>query len=510
MSTAIPEQGTPRVGEACRETSPRRKGQREQLGTSRRKRQRQYQLQSLPTTGPRGVTHVDVDVLVRLPKHSSALSHPCVRNRLLYYEPTEPFVPNNRTTSTTQPCDGSSESNNSDIDDDSSLQLSSALNLELRCHHPGVLWRGLLPMIFAPSEDNNGKARDGNGNVGGDRDGDGIHSSDNEKDARFTSKNVDSDQFLLSLRKLNRFTATMALSQRALLGLGLEDAVKRYRKTMVHHGGQIHNTTGDYSEEENPTYDDDTGKGLFYERRVRLPLGLLPRSSNNNNNTSSGDRNGVARSSSCSTNSSSKVFVVVWIFPPLRPPSDIDRTIFAGIVSKTQKKVLIQKGWSAWLSTLGGGYFGIKSLEKSLWLSRQQKNLAVWLGDTKMARQCTVNEAYNWMYSGRFKLAGSVLDNLEDEVARTRRAPSIQVLEAASGGNSSSSNNNNKSCSSYYTIDDQKILQLCSTARVCLRRLKLLSQKGLGKYHQFDNERSTASLTSRTHDDFQRVRIVSC
>jgi hypothetical protein len=406
------------------------------------------------------------------------------------------LIPNNNCTAcaTTQWWDGYSESNNnSDIDDDNedlTLQLlPSVLNLELRCHYPGVLWRGLLPMIFAPSADNDFKARDGNRNgncvVGGDRYG--IHSNEN---------NVDSDQSLSLLRKSNRYTATAALSQRALLGLGLEDAIKRHRKAMVHHCGQIHNnTTGDYSKEEDPIYDDGTEEGLFYERRVRLPLGLIPRSSSSSNSSSS---------------SSSKVSVVVWIFPPLSPPSDIDRTIFAGIVSKTHKKVLIQKGWSAWLSTLGGGYFGIKSLEKSLWLSRQQKKLAVWLGDTKMARQCTVNEAYNWMYSGRFKLAGSVLDNLEDEVARTRRVSSIQVLEAASGENNSSSKNE-KSCSSYYTIDDEKILQLCSTARVCLRRLEMMSQKGLGKYHKVNNESATtASLTSHTHDDFQRVRIVAC
>jgi hypothetical protein len=175
---------------------------------------------------------------------------------------------------------------------------------------------------------------------------------------------------------------------------------------------------------------------------------------------------------------------VVWLFPPLLSPSDIDRTPFAKIASRIQTIAALQKGWNAWLSTLGGGYFSIKSLRHSLWLSRQQKAIAVWLGDARMAKQSTLHEAYNWMYAGRFQEAGSLLDQLEDELTGKYKSGNV-------------TNN-----------DDKKILQQCAPARVCLRRLKQLSRKGLGTYPSDDTE--ATSRTSRTHDDFQRFRIVSC
>lgn len=485
-STTVSEEEKPRPSEACCEPTPWRKeqnGQRECGG----KRQRLLELAA--RKGGRGVVN-NADVLVRIPMHSSVLSHPCVT------------VPTNNTkTNEIYGCDGQK---GLESDTDAST-LPSLLHLELRCHHPGVLWRGLLPMIFASSENPRRKLRDENARA------DVITNyRDSEKNAHIQFENTDSDESSTSSRKRNRYSQ-ITLPQRVLLGLGLEDAVNRYHQEKNYHSWEL-KMIDDHNEED-PRDDNRTENKLFYERRVRLPLELLPCSNSagdgDGDGKFDGDGNDVAQRANRSSirRRNSKISVVVWIFPPLKPPSDIDRTPFAGIVSQFQAKVSIQTGRMAWLSTLGGGYFGIKSLEKSLWLSRQQKNLAIWLGDTKMARQCTLNEAYNWMYSGRFKLAGSILDDLDKEVARTRGV--VSSMPSSSNNRSSNSNNNEIVCS-YFTTDDKKILQQCSTARLCLRRLRKLSKMGLQKYHFRDESPNDNPLKSNTQDDFQRFRIVSC
>jgi len=311
--------------------------------------------------------------------------------------------------------------------------------------------------------------------------------SDFDEDEQIAYKPAESDLSLPSSQPIYRYktTATANLPQYTLLGLGLKEAVARYGKNMDQSVTKQKNTKGSISEEDALPDDDGWEKKFFYQRKIRLSLF---------DNCNNSDRN-----SSPNKSRINKKSVMVWIFPPLTPPSDIDRTPFARMLSKIHTMISIQHSWSAWLSTLGGGYFGIKNLEKSLWLSKQQRSLALWFGDAKMARQCILNEAYNWMYAGRFKKASSLLDQLEDGV--TRRKMDI-------------SNRNKNDCmtniSSYqYTTDDGKLLQQCLTARVCLRRLKRLSQQGLKRYRQSDCKGSTISLQSRTIDDLQRFRIVS-
>lgn len=401
-STTSPEQGEPRVEEDCNESAV--------------------------------VTRADV--LVRIPKHSSALSHPCCLERLLCQPPS---------------FESAKRFQESKRSIDTSWSPTSKIHLELRCHHTGVLWRGLFPMLFASLEENNWETTI--------RQGD-IECMNDDKDAIIASKRGN----------FNRPSKAIPLPQNTLQGLGIQDAIKVYHTTMIQYIRNFE-TTGVANE--NSADEDCAQEEIFFERNVQLPLTLPPY--NSSDNIDNLNEKGASDSSSAY-----KISVVLWIFPPLTPPSDIDRTPFADIVSRIQRKISIQNAWNAWLSTLGGGYFGIKNLEKSLWLARQQRNLAIWLGDTKMARQSTLNEAYNWMYSGRFQLARSILDKLENEIAETR--------------------------SSFSATEDDKFLERCSTARICLRRLKKLSEKGLGKYHQEQRQ----SRKIRTRDEFHRFRIVSC
>lgn len=57
------------------------------------------------------------------------------------------------------------------------------------------------------------------------------------------------------------------------------------------------------------------------------------------------------------------------------------------------------------ISTLGGGYFMTRRLQTANALAREQQRIAVLLGNKEMYYKCIINQAYNEIYGGRFKLA---------------------------------------------------------------------------------------------------------
>eukprot|EP00980_Cylindrotheca_fusiformis_P026761 scaffold17327_cov81-Cylindrotheca_fusiformis.AAC.1 len=103
--------------------------------------------------------------------------------------------------------------------------------------------------------------------------------------------------------------------------------------------------------------------------------------------------------------------LTIAVVPPTKVPSP--DFAFLSVVLQTEHQMLQLQSLSAWLSTLGGGYFFCKRLSVSLALARQQRALAVRLGNVAMIRQCTINEAYNLIYSGKFAQAKRVLRLLE-------------------------------------------------------------------------------------------------
>ena len=159
---------------------------------------------------------------------------------------------------------------------------------------------------------------------------------------------------------------------------------------------------------------------------------------------------------------------VICILPPITTSPD---KTFLSVVLKTEHSMLQLQSLSAWLSTLGGGYFFCKRLSVSLQLARRQRALAVRLNDTSMARQCSINEAYNLIYAGKFRHARAVLNELES------------------------------------TLDDKDDTSVtwrqCQAARLFAKRLKNVSKKGvLDRYHPTDKKEN------HTIDDYQRIRIV--
>lgn len=159
---------------------------------------------------------------------------------------------------------------------------------------------------------------------------------------------------------------------------------------------------------------------------------------------------------------------VLCVLPPTTTSPD---KTFLSVVLKTEHSMLQLQSLSAWLSTLGGGYFFCKRLSVSLQLARRQKALAVRLNDISMVRQCSINEAYNLIYAGKFALARAVLNELEATL-------------------------NDKDGTSV-------TWRQCQAARLFAKRLKHVAKKGvLDRYHP------TNKKENHTIDDYQRIRIV--
>lgn len=161
----------------------------------------------------------------------------------------------------------------------------------------------------------------------------------------------------------------------------------------------------------------------------------------------------------------------------LQPPtiSHLD-PIFAAVILKTEHSMLRLQTLTAWLSTLGGGYFFCKRLNVSLQMARQQRMLALKIGNISMARQCSVNEAYNLIYAGRFQEGKRVLKELEDSIRSASRRGDKE--------------------------DGSVTLRQCEAARLLAKRLKQVSKRGLKGYHT--NEKGEKHAI----DDYQRIRIV--
>lgn len=66
-----------------------------------------------------------------------------------------------------------------------------------------------------------------------------------------------------------------------------------------------------------------------------------------------------------------------------------------------ENRLSVLRSLNAFISTLGGGYFLCRYLATAVRLARWQRVVALQLGDLDLAARCTVNEAYNYIHSGR-------------------------------------------------------------------------------------------------------------
>jgi hypothetical protein len=105
---------------------------------------------------------------------------------------------------------------------------------------------------------------------------------------------------------------------------------------------------------------------------------------------------------------------------------------FVGILIRYEHIWLSMCTLSAWIATLGGGYFLCRHLSTAVFLAKQQRAVALWMGDFETADQCTLNEAFNYIHSGHFVRAKKMIIAVHKTATRRQDKLTLRMVTAAS------------------------------------------------------------------------------
>jgi hypothetical protein len=165
---------------------------------------------------------------------------------------------------------------------------------------------------------------------------------------------------------------------------------------------------------------------------------------------------------------------------------------------------------SAYLATLGGGHFLCRQLSTALKLAQYQQYVITHVlhgsSDQTMLFKCILNQAYNYMYAGHFKMARKILRYIQNRCFPT---------------------DNRRSHEKPAEIHDQSFLRMYQNARITCRRMQnlqilpvevsqqetQLEKPSSDMATEFNTTVTTDLLKKQsslllTHDNWYRYRIV--
>jgi len=174
---------------------------------------------------------------------------------------------------------------------------------------------------------------------------------------------------------------------------------------------------------------------------------------------------------------------VLFIQPPVIDPIE---SFWEGRLILWEHNIIKAQSIAGYLSTLGGGFFMCHHFTTAVAFAKEQQRIARYINDTSMAYKCMVNQAYNYIYAGKFKLALILLKDIEKSVRQD------------------------------HPSENDVILKMCESARLFSRRVRKMSKKlameddlgqsikteGNGFHHK------RRAKFSKTVDDFARIRVV--
>ena len=162
-----------------------------------------------------------------------------------------------------------------------------------------------------------------------------------------------------------------------------------------------------------------------------------------------------------SRQSQNAVRLIFWIFPPHIECFD---NSFESRVIRLEHALIRAQSVAGYFATLGGGFYMCHHWSTVVQLARNQQKLAEFLGDKEMYYKCLLNQAYNFIYGGKFSTARSIIR--------------MVFLDAASETNR-----------------DDALLNMCRSAWLFCRRVKK------AKLRRRIDEPGTI-------DDYSRIRLV--
>jgi hypothetical protein len=321
-------------------------------------------------------------------------------------------------------------------------------SLILVCYQQSALWQNLGPMIYL--DDSQPHQR-------------GVLNCRSSSRSRCNSdKNRISSRLLdVLFQNSLQSTTTTTSDQSPTSSASFSSSLLAIKRVVKEAATAFRKLTEDQDDTNDVEQDDDNSAATadFHQRKVNVPLDCLQPVLEKLNYTQQ-----------------QPLQIRVYILPSLIT-NHVEMT-FNRLVLSHERTMLTKQTLSAWMATLGGGYFFIRRLSFSLVLARQQRVLALQIGNRSMARTCLLNEAYNLIYAGKFKQGKITLTRLEEEVHVGRKKGLIEDEDA--------------------TVT----LNQCLAARLLLSRLKKMSNK-LQRYHTNNHPNE-----DHTKDDFQRLRIV--
>jgi len=192
-----------------------------------------------------------------------------------------------------------------------------------------------------------------------------------------------------------------------------------------------------------------------------------------------------------------------------RAPSSSPRSSFALTLIHHENTLIRLTSLSAYISTLGGGFFLCRYLSTAIILARRQCCIAMMRGDRDMALKCRINIGYCYIHNGKLNRGKKVIRRVLKDVMHLQRSE----RGGAEGGE--------KQLLLNHTAE-RELSELTIIRNMCLSALRFANQireAGLRCSSIDGGEAGGSSLQqhtfggmqeslSTTHDDFQRIRIV--
>jgi len=166
------------------------------------------------------------------------------------------------------------------------------------------------------------------------------------------------------------------------------------------------------------------------------------------------------------------------VLPPHFTPKGLyAERIFTSALVRLENNLIQMQSLAAFLATLGGGYFLCRYLGIAVNLARQQRAVALAMGDYESADRCTINEAYNYIYAGFFQKALSILKKVR-LIALERR--------------------------------DEVTVKSCDSAKLFCRRVRKVAKCDQDLLECANDRQGTSQkrIKQATVDDYQRIRVV--
>lgn len=118
----------------------------------------------------------------------------------------------------------------------------------------------------------------------------------------------------------------------------------------------------------------------------------------------------------------------IWITPP--QVTRIQYT-FSGLLIHYEHLWLTLQSLSAWIATLGGGYFLCRHLATAVRMARQQRALALCMCDYDTADRCTLNEAFNYIHAGQFRVARRLIRAVQESSTQRKDKLTLRMVYSA-------------------------------------------------------------------------------